>query len=100
MTNLNKISDKDENRLQTLFKRRERLIKMNKENHYVRVGHPKIQKYYSCILYVRREINNEECKNISLGKKSTAKAFRGFLNPQNELSIKDLFNLTSPDYAK
>ena len=96
MTNLVKISAKDKNRLQTLKNRREKLIELNLTNHYTQVDNSKIQKYYNCILYVRREINKEECKNVQPLKKSTSKVFQGFLNPQNGLTLKDLRNLTNP----
>ncbi len=96
MTNLVKISAKDKNRLQTLKNRREKLIELNLTNHYTQVDNSKIQKYYNCILYVRREINKEECKNVQPLKKSTSKVFQGFLNPQNGLTLKDLRTLTAP----
>ena len=96
MTNLVKISAKDKNRLQTLKNRREKLIELNLTNHYTQVDNSKIQKYYNCILYVRREINKEECKKVKPIKKRTSVLFQGFLSPQNGLTVKDLRNLTNP----
>lgn len=96
MTNLSKISRKDKNRLQTLKNRRERLIELNLTNHYTQSGNAKIQKYYSCILYIRKQINDLECENLQPLKKSTSKVFQGFLNPQNGLTLKDLRTLTAP----
>lgn len=96
MTNLGKISRKDKNRLQTLKNRREKLIELNLTNHYTQSGNAKIQKYYSCILSVRKQINDLDCQVILRENKVTPKSFRGFLNPQNGLTVKDLRNLTNP----
>lgn len=96
MTNLVKISRKDKNRLQTLKNRREKLIELNLLHKYSQTGNPKIDKYYACILYVRRQIGFEELKKVKPIKKSTSIAFQGFLNPQNGLTLKDLRNLTNP----
>lgn len=100
MTKLIKISDKDQIRLEILIIRRNKLIELNLKNGYTQTDNVKIDKYYKLILAVRRAINDLECANIASSKKSTSKAFRGFLNPQNGLTIKDLRNLTHPNYAK
>lgn len=96
MTNLSKISRNDKNRLQTLKNRREKLIDLNLINQYTQSSNPKIQKYYNCILYIRKQINDLECKNAQPLKKSTSKVFQGFLNPQNGLTLKHLRTLTAP----
>ena len=96
MEKLGKISRKDKKRLQTLKKCRERLIELNLIHKYSQTGNPKINKYYACILYIRRQIGFEELKKVKPIKKSTSIAFQGFLNPQNGLTLKDLRNLTNP----
>jgi len=97
----------DPNRIKTLISRREKLIELNSVNNYTQIGNPKIQKYYDCILYIRKQISNEECRilalryeSIALNAEKSSKAFRGFLNPHHGLTIKDLYNLTNPDYAR
>ena len=92
----NKISRKDKKRLQTLKKRRERLIELNLIHKYSQTGNPKIDKYYACILYIRRPIGFEECKKVKPIKKRTSVLFQGFLSPQNGLTVKDLRTLTAP----
>ena len=96
MKNLIQISGKDKNRLESLINRRERLIELNQNYHYTQSGNAKIQKYYNCILAVRKEISNIECANIQINKKSTSKAFIGFLNLQNGMTLKTLRTLTVP----
>jgi hypothetical protein len=96
MTKIGKVSGKDKNRLQTLRNRRERLIELNLTYKFSQTGNEKINKYYACILYIRRQIGFEECKNVRPLKKRTSIAFQGFLNPQNGLTLKDLRNLTTP----
>jgi len=86
---------KNQSRLQTLRSRREKLIELNLQFGYTQSGNSKIQKYYDCILYVRRQINIEECKNVHPLKSRTSKSFQGFLNPQNGATLKDLLNLKS-----
>lgn len=97
MSKIQKISNKDPKRLTTLRNRRERLIQLNLKFGYSQTGNAKIDKYYACILYVRRQINNEECKNIKpLKTRVKSKVFQGFLNPQNGLTLKDFRTLTTP----
>jgi hypothetical protein len=96
MANLGKISAKDKNRLQTLRGRRERLIELNLIHKFSQAGNERINKYYACLLYVRKQICFEECKNVQPLKKSVSKVFQGFLNPQNGLTLKDLRKLTTP----
>ena len=96
MTNLVKISAKDKKRLQTLKNRRERLIELNLIHKYSQTGNPKINKYYACILYIRRQIGFEELKKVKPIQKRTSIAFQGFLSPQNGLTVKDFRTLTAP----
>lgn len=86
---------KNQSRLQTLRNRREKLIELSIKFGYTQSGNLKIQKYYDCILYVRRQINNEECKNVHPLKSRSPKVFQGFLNVQNGGTIKDVLNLKS-----
>lgn len=51
-------------RLQSLRNRREILINANVRNHYTTTGNEKIEKYYKCMLSIRREINDIECVNV------------------------------------
>lgn len=83
-------------RLENLRNRREKLIRLNLIHGYTQSGNAKINKYYACILYVRKQINNEECKAIAQSKKGTSHVYQGFLNPQNVLALKDLYALTNP----
>jgi len=68
-------------RLQTLIQRRERLIDANSQNHYTQSGNVRIEKYYDCLLAIKKEINTIECVNVR-----PAKALVG-------MSIKQLFEL-------
>lgn len=51
-------------RLNQLRNRREKLISLNAVNHYTMSDHPKIQKYYTVLLEVKKQINNIECVNV------------------------------------
>ena len=55
-------------RLQSLKNRREILINANHQNRYTQTENPKIEKYYKCILAIRRQINDIECVNIRPSK--------------------------------
>jgi len=68
-------------RLQTLRQRREKLIDANTINHYAQSGNVRIEKYYGCLLAIKKEINSIECVNVR-----PAKALVG-------MSIKQLFEL-------
>lgn len=86
-------------RLMTLRNRREKLIDLNLKFGYSQTGNPKIEKYYACILYIRRQICFEECKKVKPFKKRASLAFQGFLNPQNGVTLQDLQILTTPNHA-
>lgn len=99
MTKLQKISRKDPKRLKTLKNRRERLIELNLNYGYTQSGNEKIDQYYRCILYIRKQISIEECKNVHPLKTRASNVFQGFLNPKNGLTLRDFRNLTNPNYA-
>lgn len=75
---------KIQSRLKTLRNRREKLIELNQKYHYTQMGNAKVQKYYNCILAVRKEISELEHVNVR-----PAKARVG-------MTVKDLRNLTNP----
>ncbi len=68
-------------RLQQLRERREKLISLNHIHHYTQSGNEKIEKYYKCMLAIKKEINDIECVNVR-----PSKALVGF-------GIKELFEL-------
>ena len=70
-------------RLKTLKARREKLINANDVNHYTRTDNPKIEKYFRCLLSIKKEINEIECINTT-GMQ------------QMVFTVKDLRNLTQP----
>jgi len=70
-------------RLATLRKRRETLITANNTNHYSQTDNPKIEKYFRCLLTIKKEINAIECIN------TTGMQHIG-------MTVKDLRNLTQP----
>lgn len=74
------------NRLQTLKARHERLINANYLNHYTQLGNPKIDKYYKCLLAIKKEKMNLQCENIHPIKRGlvTNKLFFGF---ESEIEI-------------
>lgn len=80
------------NRLQDLKNRRELLIELNLIHHYTQSSNPKIEKYYKCILYVRKEINNEECKRIYNRKENLKNSNKAIVS----LTRQFLFNQNTP----
>lgn len=70
-------------RLSTLRKRRERLIELNNINHYSQTDNKRIEKYFRCLLSIKKEINDIECVNIH-GMQHMV------------FTVKDLRNLTQP----
>jgi len=70
-------------RLATLRNRREKLIAANNTNHYIMTDNPKIEKYFRCLLTIKKEINAIECINTT-GMRHMA------------FTVKDLRNLTQP----
>jgi len=67
------------NRLNDLMLRREKLIALNSLNHYTETGNKKIDKYYSCILYVRQEIAKEEMKTFKSREENIRKANKAII---------------------
>lgn len=63
-------------RLQSLRYRREILINANAQNHYTQTENPKIEKYYKCILAIRKEINDIECVNVRPSKARVGLTFK------------------------
>jgi len=55
-------------RLQTLRKRRAKLIVANYHNHYTQSGNQRIEKYYRVLLAIKKEINAIECVNVRPAK--------------------------------
>lgn len=51
-------------RLQSLRNRRKILIKSNAVNNFTQTANPRIEKYYSVMLKIRKEINYIECLNV------------------------------------
>jgi hypothetical protein len=80
------------NRLQDLKKRREFLIELNSTHHFTQSSHPKIDKYYRCILYIRKEINNEECKRIANRKENLKNSNKAIIS----LTRQFLYNQNAP----
>lgn len=80
-------------RIQVLLERRELLIKLNLQNGYSQSGNPKIDKYYRCLLYIRKKINEEDYKHI-VNRKTKSKIL--LINPQEGLTFKKLRILTNP----
>ena len=99
MTNLNKISAKDKNRLKTLESRYDLLLEANNVFHYTQSGNPRTAKYFKVLLRIKQLIAIERMVGKAINLKATSRVRQGFLNPQNGLTMADLFNLTSPDYA-
>lgn len=96
MTNLNKISQKDNNRLKTLENRYDRLLEANNAYHYTQSGNPKTAKYFRVLLRIKQQIATERMVGRAINLKATSRVRQGFLNPQNGFTMTDLFNLTSP----
>lgn len=99
MTNLNKILAKDKNRLKTLESRYDLLLEANNTYHYTQSGNPKTAKYFKVLLRIKEQIAIERMVGRAINLKAKSRVRQGFLNPQNGLTMNDLFNLTSPDYA-
>lgn len=99
MDNLNKILAKDKNRLKTLESRYDLLLEANNTYHYTQSGNPKTAKYFKVLLRIKELIAIERMVGRAINLKATSRVRQGFLNPQNGLTMNDLFNLTSPDYA-
>lgn len=70
-------------RLQTLRKRRDHLVELNQVNHYSQTDSKRIEKYFRCLLSIKKEINEIECIN------TTGMRHLG-------MTVKDLRNLTQP----
>ncbi len=96
MTNVQKISQKDQNRLKTLENRYDRLLEANNTFHYTQSGNPRTAKYFKVLLRIKQLIAIERMVGRAINLKATSKVRQGFMNPQNGLTVKDLFNLTSP----
>lgn len=93
MTNLQKISRKDNNRLKTLENRYDLLLNANNDFHYTQT---KAAKYFKLLSRIKQQIAIERMVFRAINLKSTSKVRQEFLNPQNGLTMNDLFNLTSP----
>ena len=87
-------------RLQTLRNRYDRLLEANNTHHFTQSGNVRIDKYYDCLLYIKRQIMIEHTKcsmsEIMDGQKKFSKVRQGFANPQNGFTMKDLRLLTQP----
>lgn len=99
MTNVQKISRKDQNRLKTLLSRYDLLLEANTTFHYTQSGNPKTAKYFKILLRIKELIAIERMVGRAINLKAKSRVRKGFLNPQNGLTMQDLRNLTSPDYA-
>lgn len=100
MTNVSKISKKDPKRLKTLKSRYELIVEANQLNHYTQCGNPKSAKYFKVLLRLKQLIAMEELVRKAIDLKAKSKVRQGFLNPQNGLTLTDLYHLTNPNYAK
>jgi hypothetical protein len=96
MTNVQKNSRKDNNRLKTLENRYDRLLEANNTFHYTQSGNSRTAKYFKVLLRVKEQIAMERMVGRAINLKATSRVRQGFLNPQNGLTMKDLRNLTSP----
>ena len=94
----NKITTKIEimNRLKTLENRYDRLLKANDENHFTQSGNSRTEKYFTCMLYIKKEIATEINKNTIINNNLNSKVRQGFLNAQNGFTMADLRLLTQP----
>lgn len=99
MTNVQKISRKDQNRLKTLESRYDLLLEANNTYHYTQSGNPRTAKYFKVLLRIKELIAIERMVSKAINLKATSRVRQGFLNPQNGLTMTDLRNLTTPDYA-
>lgn len=96
MTNVQKNSRKDNNRLKTLENRYDRLLEANNTFHYTQSGNSRTAKYFKVLLRVKEQIAMERMVGRAINLKATSRVHQGFLNPQNGLTMQDLRNLTSP----
>lgn len=96
MTNVQKNSRKDNNRLKILENRYDRLLEANNTFHYTQSGNPRTAKYFKVLLRIKEQIAIERMVGRAVNLKATSRVRQGFLNPQNGLTMKDLRNLTSP----
>jgi hypothetical protein len=96
MTKLNKISRKDNNRLKTLESRYDLLLEANNIYHYTQSGNSRTTKYFKVLLRIKELIAIERMVGRAINLKAKSRVRQGFLNPQNGLTMTDLFNLTSP----
>jgi len=87
-------------RLKTLQNRYDRLLEANNVHHFTQSGNVRIDKYYACLLYIKRQIHTEQMRIINIGLKERNKVYskvrQGFLNPQNGFTMSDLRLLTQP----
>jgi len=83
-------------RLKTLQNRYDRLLEANNTHHFTQSGNVRIDKYYACLLYIKRQISNEQMKVITVNNNLKSKVRQGFLNPQNGFTMSDLRLLTQP----
>jgi len=83
-------------RLKTLQNRYDRLLEANNTHHFTQSGNVRIEKYYDCLLYIKRQIATEEMKQIIFNPKGTSKVRQGFANPQYGFTMSDLRVLTQP----
>ncbi len=96
MTNVQKNSAKDNNRLKTLENRYDRLLEANNTFHYTQSGNPRTAKYFKVLLRIKEQIAIERMVGRAINLKANSRVRQGFLNPQNGLTVQDLRNLTSP----
>lgn len=85
-------------RLKTLQNRYDRLLEANNTHHFTQSGNVRIDKYYNCLLYIKRQISNEQMRILTINNnlRFPSKVRQGFLNPQKGLTINDLRLLTQP----
>ena len=69
-------------RYQQLRQRREKLIELNKKNHYTVSGHPKMDKYLKCLLEINRECVKLQLEYDKKFDKSKYK-FNAYINYNN-----------------
>lgn len=60
-------------RYQQLQQRRETLIQLNGKNHFTVSGHPKMDKYFNCLLQINRECVKLQMANDKKFDKSNYK---------------------------
>jgi len=101
MTKINKISNIDPQRLETLENRYDRLLEANQKHNYIYSD--KINRYIDCLYTIkaqiakRREENRKANENQPWRKALLATKGMNGAQAMISLSKTDLFNLTAPD---